>query len=45
MVPPSRTQRLRYFGVLVPNSPHRAAAVALAQSADIRQILDHIRED
>jgi len=32
-VPPPRTHRHRYFGVLAPHSPHRAAAVALAQSA------------
>jgi len=28
--PPPRTDRHRYLGVLAPNSPHRAAAVALA---------------
>ena len=31
LVPPPRTHRHRYFGVLAPNSPLRAAAVALAQ--------------
>ena len=30
LVPPLRTHRHRYFGVLAPNSPLRAAAVALA---------------
>ena len=30
LVPPPRTHRHRYFGVLAPNSPHRAAAVAFA---------------
>ena len=33
LVPPPRTHRHRYFGVLAPNSPLRAAATALAQSA------------
>ena len=33
LVPPPRTHRHRYFGVLAPNSPLRAAAVALAASA------------
>ena len=33
LVPPPRTHRHRYFGVLAPNSPLRAAAVALAQPA------------
>ena len=31
LVPPPRTHRHRYFGVLAPNSPHRAAVTALAQ--------------
>jgi len=35
LVPPPRTHRHRYFGVLAPNSPLRAAAVALA--APMRQ--------
>ncbi|MEY4346236.1 MAG: hypothetical protein RL032_2068, partial [Pseudomonadota bacterium] len=30
LVPPPRTHRHRYFGVLAPHSPHRAAVVALA---------------
>jgi len=30
LVPPPRAHRHRYFGVLAPNSPHRAAVVALA---------------
>ena len=29
-MPPPRAHRHRYFGVLAPNSPHRAAVVALA---------------
>ena len=33
LVPPPRTHRHRYFGVLAPNSPHRAAVTAMAQSA------------
>ena len=33
LVPPPRTHRHSYFGVLAPNSPLRAAAVALAQPA------------
>jgi hypothetical protein len=32
LVPPPRTHRHRYFGVLAPNSPLRAAAVALGHS-------------
>jgi len=33
LVPPPRTHRHRYFGVLAPNSPFRAAAVAMAAPA------------
>lgn len=33
LVPPPRTHRHRYFGVLAPNSPHRAAVTELAQNA------------
>ncbi|MBP6559395.1 MAG: IS91 family transposase [Burkholderiaceae bacterium] len=33
LVPPQRTHRHRYFGVLAPNSPLRAAVTALAQGA------------
>lgn len=33
LVPPPRTHRHRYFGVLAPNSPRRAAVTALAQPA------------
>jgi hypothetical protein len=33
LVPPPRTLRHRYFGVLAPNSPLRASVTALAQSA------------
>ncbi|GAB4216364.1 MAG: hypothetical protein Fur007_16180 [Rhodoferax sp.] len=33
LVPPPRTHRHRYFGVLAPNSPLQAAAVALAAPA------------
>ena len=32
LVPPPRTHRHRYFGVLAPNSPLRAAVTALAQA-------------
>ncbi len=30
LIPPPRTHRHRYFGVMAPNSPHRAAVTALA---------------
>ena len=33
LVPPPRTHRHRYFGVLAPNSPHRAAVTAMAAPA------------
>ena len=33
LVPPPRTHRHRYFGVLAPNSPLRSAVTALAQPA------------
>ena len=33
LVPPPRTHRHRYFGVLAPNSPHRAAVTEMAHSA------------
>jgi hypothetical protein len=33
LVPPPRTHRHRYFGVLAPNSPLRSAVKALAQPA------------
>jgi hypothetical protein len=33
LVPPPRTHRHRYFGVLAPHSPHRAAVTAMAQDA------------
>ena len=32
LVPPPRTHRHRYFGVLAPHSPHRAAVTEMAQS-------------
>ncbi len=32
LVPPPRTHRHRYFGVLAPNSPYRAAVTEMAQS-------------
>ena len=35
-MPPPRTHRHRYFGVLAPNSPHRAAVVSLAQGAVVQ---------
>ena len=35
LVPPPRTHRHRYFGVLAPNSPLRAAVTALAQAAAV----------
>jgi len=36
LVPPPRTHRHRYFGVLAPNSPLRPAATALAQDAVVQ---------
>jgi len=36
LVPAPRTHRQRYFGVLAPNSPHRAAVVSLAQGAVVQ---------
>jgi len=33
LVPPPRTHRHRYFGVLAPHPPHRAAVTEMAQSA------------
>lgn len=33
LVPPPRTHRHRYFGVLAPNSPLRASVTALALAA------------
>jgi hypothetical protein len=36
LVPPPRVHRHRYYGVLAPNSPHRAAAVALARGAALQ---------
>lgn len=33
LVPPPRTHRHRYFGVLAPNSPLRAVVTAMAASA------------
>ena len=35
LVPPPRTHRHRYFGVLAPNSPLRCAVTALAQGAAV----------
>ena len=35
LVPPPRTQRHRYYGVLAPNSPLRAAVAAMAQGASV----------
>ena len=32
LIPPPRTHRHRYFGVLAPNSPHRAEVTEMAQS-------------
>jgi hypothetical protein len=38
LVPPPRTHRHRYFGVLTPNSPFRAAVVAMAVAAPAQAI-------
>ena len=38
LVPPLRTHRHRYFGVLAPNSPLRAAVTAMAASTKFRGI-------
>ena len=35
LVPPPRTHRHRYFGVLAPNSPLRAAVTAMAQAEPV----------
>jgi len=35
LVPPPRTHRHRYYGVLAPNSPLRAAVTAMAQVAQL----------
>jgi len=35
LVPPPRTHRHRYYGVLAPNSPLRAAVTAMAQGASV----------
>jgi len=37
LVPPPRTHRHRYFGVLAPNSPLRASVTALALAAPAQQ--------
>jgi hypothetical protein len=46
LVPPPRTHRHRYFGVLAVNSPFRAAVTGLIAfitvGVQIRRILDHI---
>ena len=39
LVPPSRTHRHRYFGVLAPNSPLRAAVTALAAPAHLEPVI------
>ena len=39
LVPPPRTHRHRYFGVLAPNSPLRAAVTALATPAQAAPVL------
>jgi hypothetical protein len=36
LIPPPRTHRHRYFGVLAPNSPHRAAVTEMAQSISVQ---------
>ena len=36
LAPPARTHRHRYFGVLAPHSPLRAAVTALAQAVPVR---------
>jgi hypothetical protein len=36
LVPPPRTHRHRYFGVLAPNSPLRAAVTEMAQSISVQ---------
>ena len=35
LVPPPRTHRHRYYGVLAPNSPLRSAVTAMAQAAQV----------
>ena len=36
LIPPPRTHRHRYFGVLAPNSPHRAEVTEMAQSIAVQ---------
>ena len=36
LIPPPRTHRHRYFGVLAPNSPHRAVVTVMAQSTAVQ---------
>ena len=38
LIPPPRTHRHRYFGVLAPNSPHRAAVTEMAQSIAVQTV-------
>jgi hypothetical protein len=41
LVPPARIHRHRYFGVLAPNSPLRAAVTAMAQAAPAQAMPAH----
>ena len=43
LVPPPRTHRHRYFGVLAPNSPLRAAVTALAAPAQVLPLEDGVQ--
>ena len=38
LIPPPRTHRHRYFGVLAPNSPHGAAVTKMAQSTAVQTV-------
>jgi Putative transposase len=38
LVPPPRTHRHRYFGVLAPHSPHRAAVTAMTQRTSLQAL-------
>lgn len=44
LVPPARIHRHRYFGVLAPNSPLRAAVTAMALAAPAQAMPEHLEQ-
>ena len=42
LVPPPRTHRHRYYGVLAPNSPLRNQVTAMPQPAPVHARADHV---